>query len=118
MTFGSVATENIRPVSDPTSYIRKSGQTAEDYITQLRGATKECHLSYLRETGKELTGTIYYKLDKSGAEKPTPFRISKAYRNHEMVVYGYFLGDQESTLTLNYYVADWNEKKATDIVFE
>lgn len=118
MTFGSVPTENIRPVPDPTSYIRKPGQTADDYITQLRIATAECHLSYLRETGKELTGTIYYKLDKSGAEKQTPFKISKAYRNHEMVVYGYFLGDQESTLTLNYYVADWNEKNATDIVFD
>lgn len=117
MTFGRVATENIRPVPDPTSYIRKPSQTAEDYITKLRAATAECHLSYLRETGKELTGTIYYKLDKSGAEKQTPFRISKAYRNHEMVVYGYFLGEEKSTLTLNYYVADWNEKKATDIEF-
>ncbi len=118
MTFGSVATKDIGPVSDPTSYIRKPGQTADAYITQLSGVTTECHLSYLRETGKELTGTIYYKLDKSGAEKQTPFRISKAYRNHEMVVYGYFLGDKKSTLTLNYYVADWNEKKATDIVFD
>lgn len=117
MTFGSVPTENIRPVPDPTSYIRKPGQTADDYITQLRIATAECHLSYLRETGKELTGTIYYKLNKSGAEKQAPFNISKAYRNHEMVVYGYFLGDQESTLTLNYYVADWNEKNATNIEF-
>lgn len=119
MTFGSVATKDIGPVSDPTSYIRKHDQTAEAYITQLRGATPECHLSYLRETDKELTGTIYYKLNKSGAVKQTPFSISKAYRNHEMVVYGYFLGngDKESTLTLNYYVADWNEKKATDIVF-
>ena len=118
MTFGSVATKDIGPVPDPTSYIRKSGQTAEDYITKLRAATAECHLSYLRETGKELTGTIYYKLNKSGVVKQKPFSIPKAYRNHEMVVYGYFLGDQESTLTLNYYVADWNEKKATDIVFE
>ena len=118
MTFGSVATENIRPVSDPESYIRKPGQTAEDYITQLRRATSECHLSYLRETDKELTGTIYYKLDKSGAEKQTPFKISKAYRNHEMVVYGYFLGDQKSTLTLNYYVAGWTKKEPTDIVFD
>ena len=117
MTFGSVATKDIGPVSDPTSYIRKPDQTAEDYITQLQRVTTECHLSYLRETGKELTGTIYYKLDKSGAEKQTPFRISKAYRNHEMVVYGYFLGDKESTLTLNYYVAGWNEKGATNIEF-
>lgn len=118
MTFGSVATENIRPVPDPTSYIRKPDQTADAYITQLRGVTTECHLSYLRETDKDLTGTIYYKLDKSGAEKQTPFSIPKAYRNHEMVVYGYFLGDQKSTLTLNYYVAGWNEKTATDIVFD
>ena len=119
MTFGSVATKDIKPaVPDPTSYIRKPGQTADAYITQLRGVTTECYLSYLRETDKDLTGTIYYKLDKSGAEKQTPFRISKAYRNHEMVVYGYFLGDQESTLTLNYYVAGWNEKTATDIVFD
>lgn len=118
MTFGGVATGDIKPVADPTWYIRKSDQTAEDYITKLRGATTECYLSYLRETGKELTGTIYFKLNKSGAGKQATFSISKAYRNHEMVVYGYFLGDGESTLTLNYYVADWNEKKATDIVFD
>lgn len=117
MTFGSVATGNIKPVTDPTSYIRKPGQTAEDYITNLRAATTECHLSYLRETGNNLTGTIYFKLSKSGAVKQATFSISNAYRNHEMVVYGYFLGDQESTLTLKYYVADWNVKDATNITF-
>ena len=117
MTFGSVATKDIGPVSDPTSYIRKPGQTADAYITQLSGVTTECHLSYLRETGEELTGTIYFKLNKSGAEKQAPFSISNAYRNHEMVVYGYFLGDEESTLTLKYYVADWNVKDATNITF-
>lgn len=116
MTFGSVATVDIKPVADPTWYIRKSDQTAEDYITQLRGVTRECHLSYLRETDKKLTGTIYYKLNKSGAVKQTPFSIPKAYRNHEMVVYGYFLGEK-STLTLKYYVADWNVKDATNITF-
>ena len=118
MTFGGVATGDIQPVEDPASYIREPDQTAEDYITKLRDATTECHLSYLRETGEELTGTIYFKLNKSGAEKQAPFSISNAYRNHEKVVYGYFLGDEESTLTLKYYVADWNEKKATDIVFD
>ena len=117
MTFGSVATVDIKPVANPTSYIRKSDQTAEDYITKLRDATTECHLSYLRETGKDLTGTIYFKLSKNGAVKQKTFSISKAYRNHEMVVYGYFLGDEESTLTLKYYVADWNVKDATNITF-
>lgn len=117
MTFGGVATGDIKPKADPTSYIRQSDQTAEDYITKLREATTECHLSYLRETGEELTGTIYFKLSKNGAEKHKTFSISKAYRNHEMVVYGYFLGDEESTLTLKYYVADWNVKDATNITF-
>lgn len=117
MTFGGVATRDITPVENPTSYIRKSDQTAEDYITKLRGATTECYLSYLRETGKELTGTIYFKLSKNGAKKQKTFSISNAYRNHEMVVYGYFLGDEESTLTLNYYVAGWDVKKDTNITF-
>lgn len=117
MTFGGVATGDIKPVANPTSYIRKPDQTAEDYITELRGATTECYLSYLRETGEELTGTIYFKLSKNGAEKHKTFSISKAYRNHEMVVYGYFLGDEESTLTLNYYVAGWDVKKDTNITF-
>ena len=116
MTFGGVATGDIKPVADPTSYIRKS-QPAEEYITKLREATTECHLSYLRETGNKLTGTIYFKLSKNGAEKQANFSISKAHRNHEMVVYGYFLGDKESTLTLKYYVAGWNVKNATDITF-
>lgn len=117
MTFGGVATGDIKPVPDPTSYIRQPDQTADDYITKLRGATTECYLSYLRETGKELTGTIYFKLNKSGAVKQATFSISNAYRNHEMVVYGYFLDDKESTLTLKYYVADWNVKGATNIEF-
>lgn len=117
MTFGGVATGDIKPVADPTSYIRQPGQKAEDYIKKLRAATKECHLSYLRETGEELTGTIYFKLSKNGAEKHKTFSISKACRNHEMVVYGYFLGDEESTLTLKYYVAGWDVKKDTNITF-
>lgn len=117
MTFGGVATGDIKPVPDPTRYIRQPDQTADDYITKLRGATTECYLSYLRETGKELTGTIYFKLNKSGADKHKTFSISKAYRNHEMVVYGYFQGDEESTLTLKYYVADWNVKDTTNITF-
>lgn len=116
MTFDGVATGNIKPVADPTSYIRKS-QPAEEYIKKLREATTECHLSYLRETGEDLTGTIYFKLSKNGAEKHKTFSISNAYRNHEMVVYGYFLGDEESTLTLNYYVAGWDVKKDTNITF-
>ena len=117
MTFGGVATGDIKPVEDPMWYIRQPDQTADDYITNLRAATTECHLSYLRETDNNLTGTIYFKLSKNGAVKQKTFSISKAYRNHEMVVYGYFLGDEESTLTLKYYVAGWTDKGTTNIEF-
>ena len=82
MTFGGVAIGDIKPVADPTSYIRQTGQKAEDYITKLRATTTECYLSYLRETGNNLTGTIYFKLNKSGAEKQATFSISNAHRNH------------------------------------
>lgn len=118
LKFGEIATSKIKDVNDPKYYIRKDGEEAQKYMTRLStGGVKEGCKSYLRETDKPITGTIYFKLSKNGAEKHKTFSISKAYRNHEMVVYGYFLGDKESTLTLKYYVADWNVKDATDITF-
>lgn len=118
LKFGEIATSKIKDVNDPKYYIRKDGEEAQEYMTRLStGGVKEGCRSYLRETDKTITGTIYFKLSKNGAEKHKTFSISKAYRNHEMVVYGYFLGDKESTLTLKYYVADWNVKDATNITF-
>lgn len=119
LKFGEIATSKIKAVTEPKDYIRREKETAQDYMTRLStDDVQEGCRSYLRETDKPITGTIYFKLSKNGADKHKTFSISKAYRNHEMVVYGYFLGDQESTLTLNYYVAGWNEKTATDIVFD
>ncbi len=117
LTFGGVATSDIHAVSDPTTYVRQTGEAAQDYMTRLSTAVKESYRSYLRETGKPLTGKIYYKSSKSGEEKSATFEVSNAYRNHELVVYGYFLGDSETDLTLQYYVANWNQKTATDITF-
>lgn len=118
LKFGEIATSKIKDVNDPKYYIRKDGEEAQEYMTRLStGGVKEGCKSYLRETDKPITGTIYFKLSKNGAEKHKTFSISKAYRNHEMVVYGYFLGDEESTLTLNYYVAGWTDKGTTNIEF-
>lgn len=117
LIFGGIATEKINPVDDPEEYIRNNEEKAQDYMTSLSTNVQEGCRSYLRETDKTITGTIYFKLSKNGAEKHKTFSISKAYRNHEMVVYGYFLGDEESTLTLNYYVAGWDVKKDTNITF-
>lgn len=119
LKFGEIATSKIKDVNDPKYYIRKDGEEAQEYMTRLStGGVKEGCKSYLRETDKPITGTIYFKLSKNGAKKHKTFSISKAYRNHEMVVYGYFLGDEKSTLTLNYYVAGWDVKKDTNITFK
>lgn len=119
LKFGEIATSKIKDVNDPKYYIRKDGEEAQEYMTRLStGGVQEGCRSYLRETNEAITGTIYFKLNKSGAKKQATFSISNAYRNHEMVVYGYFLGDEESTLTLNYYVAGWDVKDATNITFK
>lgn len=118
LKFGEIATSKINPVPNPEEYIRNNEEKAQDYMTRLStGGVQEGCRSYLRETDKPITGTIYFKLNKSGAKKQATFSISNAYRNHEMVVYGYFLGDEESTLTLNYYVAGWTDKGTTNIEF-
>lgn len=118
LTFGAIATNKINPVPNPEEYIRNNEEKAQEYMTRLStGGVKEGCKSYLRETDKTITGTIYFKLSKNGVVKHKTFSISKAYRNHEMVVYGYFLGDEESTLTLNYYVAGWTDKGTTNIEF-
>ena len=117
LIFGGIATDKINSVANPEVYIRNNGEKAQEYVTRLSTGVQEGCRSYLLETDKPITGTIYFKLSKNGAEKQKTFSISKAYRNHEMVVYGYFLGDEESTLTLKYYVADWTDKGATNIEF-
>lgn len=117
LIFGAIATEKINPVDDPTAYIRNPGEKAQDYMTRLSDKVQEGGRSYLRETDKPITGKIYFKSNASLAERSVVFEIPKAYRNHELVVYGYFSGEALLDLNLQYYVANWNEKRATNIEF-
>lgn len=117
LIFGGIATDKINPVDDPTAYKRNDGEKAQDYMTRLSSAVQEGCKSYLRETDKTITGKIHFKSNASLAERSVEFKIPEAYRNHELVVYGYFSGEALLDLNLQYYVANWNEKKATDITF-
>lgn len=117
LIFGGITTDKINPVDDPTEYIRNPGEKAQDYMTRLSNAVQEGGRSYLRETDKPITGKIYFKSNASLAESSVKFQIPEAYRNHELVVYGYFSGEALLDLNLQYYVANWNEKDATDITF-
>lgn len=118
LKFGEIATSKIYAVDDPKTYIRQPGENAQDYMDRLSTNVKEGCRSYLRETDKTITGKIYYKSNASLAERSVEFKIPDAYRNHELVVYGYFSGEAFlDNLKLQYYVASWNEKAATDITF-
>lgn len=117
LIFGGIATAKINPVADPKVYIRNTGEKAQDYMTRLSTGVQEGCRSYLRETDKTITGTIHFKSNASLAERSVDFKIPEAYRNHELVVYGYFSGEALLDLNLKYYVANWNEKAATDITF-
>lgn len=117
LRFGAIATNKINPVADPKIYIRKDGEKAQKYMTRLSTGVKEGCRSYLRETDKTITGKIYFKSNASLAERSVEFKIPDAYRNHELVVYGYFSGEALLDLNLEYYVANWNEKDATNITF-
>ena len=117
LIFGAIATNKINPVADPKVYIRNTGEKAQDYMTRLSTGVQEGCRSYLLETDKTITGTIHFKSNASLAERSVVFEIPEAYRNHELVVYGYFSGEALLDLNLKYYVANWNEKAATDITF-
>ena len=117
LIFGGIATNKINPVDDPKAYIRNNGEKAQDYMIRLSKDIEEGCRSYLRETDKSITGKIYFKSNTSLAEGSVEFEITDAYRNHELVVYGYFSGEANLDLNLQYYVANWNEKAATNIEF-
>lgn len=118
LKFGEIATSKINAVTEPKDYIRSKTEKAQAYMNRLRKDIQEGCISYLRETNVAITGKIYFKSNAAVAERSVDFEIPEAYRNHELVVYGYFSGEAFlDNLKLQYYVANWNEKTATDITF-
>ena len=109
LQLGGVKNSGIQAVEDPTAFIKKNSQTAQEYLNAFKDAgIKSHHLSYLRDTNNPITGRIYYQLAEGGSEKFREFTIpsSDAIRNRELVVYGYFL--QGGALCLDWQVMPWN----------
>lgn len=110
LTLDGVKNTGIKAVEDPTAFIKKDSQTAQEYLKAFKDSCIDSHhLSYLRDTNKPITGTIYYKLAEDGFEESKTFTIpsSSAIRNRELVVYGYFL--QGGALCLDWQVMPWNK---------
>lgn len=98
----------IQAVANPEDYRRGANEDAADYMARLSEAGILSHdLAYYNETDKPLTGTIYYKVYKTGEERSATFTYpaGTAVRNHELVVYGYF--NAEGHLELQYEIIPW-----------
>ena len=120
LKLNGVETDNIKEVEDPESFIKKSNQTAQEYLDAFKQADIRSHnLCYLRETNKAITGTIYYSLDGGATEKHETFNIpseGNAIRNRELVVYGYFLNGQMGKLTVTPSIQEWQDGGTFDFI--
>lgn len=112
--------EDIKEVDNPESFIKKSNQSAQEYLDAFKQAGIGSHdLCYLRETNKAIRGTIWYSLDGGTTEKSATFNIpsdGKAIRNRELVVYGYFLNGQMGKLTVTPTIQEWQDGGTFDFI--
>lgn len=110
LQLGGVENSGIQAVEDPTAFIKKDRQTAQEYLNAFKEAgIKSHHLSYLRDTNKSIPVKITYQLADGSIEKTKEISIpsnEKAIRNRELVVYGYFL--KGGALCLDWQVMPWN----------
>lgn len=120
LKLNGVETDNIKEVEDPKSFIKKSNQSAQEYLDAFKQAGIGSHdLCYLRETNKAIRGTIWYSLDGGTTEKSETFNIpseGNAIRNRELVVYGYFLNGQMGKLTVTPTIQEWQDGGTFDFI--
>lgn len=120
LKLAGVENKNIKEVDNPESFIKKSNQSAQEYLDAFKQAGIGSHnLCYLRETNKAIRGTIYYSLDGGKTEKHETFNIpseGNAIRNRELVVYGYFLNGQMGKLTVTPSIQEWQDGETFDFI--
>ena len=120
LKLAGVENKDIKEVEDPESFIKKSNQSAQEYLDAFKKADIHSHnLCYLRETNKAIRGTIYYSLDGGATEKSETFNIpsgGNAIRNRELVVYGYFLNGQMGKLTVTPTIQEWQDGGTFDFI--
>lgn len=120
LKLAGVENKDIKEVDNPESFIKKSNQSAQEYLDAFKQAGIGSHnLCYLRETNKAIRGTIYYSLDGGKTEKHETFNIpseGNAIRNRELVVYGYFLNGQIGKLTVTPSIQEWQDGGTFDFI--
>lgn len=120
LKLAGVENTDIKEVEDPKSFIKKSNQSAQEYLDAFDKEGIISHdLCYLRETNKAIRGTIWYSLDGGATEKHETFNIpseGNAIRNRELVVYGYFLNGQMGKLTVTPSIQEWQDGGTFDFI--
>lgn len=110
LQLAGVDNSGIKAVEDPTAFIKKDNQNAQEYLEAFKNAGIDSHhLCYLRETNKSIPVKITYRLADGSIEKTQEISIPSsgtAIRNRELVVYGYFL--QGGALCLDWKVMPWH----------
>ena len=116
--------DDIAKTADPTDYIYFN-QDAQEYENLINTAaskeTPEVTVRgpiYLRESDKQLAGTITYTID-GGEPQSVGFQMQQAgdfLRNHTWIVYAYYAGSGKLQVQ-TVYVKDWSTKEISHNVY-
>ena len=125
MDYNTIAAEllsssisDIAKTDDPTKYLYlgQEAQAYEDLINEAANKeTPEVTVEgpiYLRESDKQLTGTITYTIG-GGEDKTVDFAMQQAgdfSRNHTWIVYAYYAGAGKLQVQ-SLYVKEWSTKE-------
>ena len=111
--------DDIAATADPTKYLYL-GQEAQEYENLINAAANKQPKPevtvegpiYLRESDKQLAGTITYIIG-NGTEQTVPFAMQQAgdfSRNHTWIVYAYYAGAGKLQVQ-SLYVKNWTTKE-------
>ena len=114
----SSAIDDIAVTDDPTKFIY-TDQEAQEYEDLINGAASKATPEvtvygpiYLRESDRQLTGTITYTID-GVAQDPASFTMTQAgdfTRNHTWIVYAYYAGSGNLKVQ-TIYVKNWKGRE-------
>ena len=116
--------ESSEPAKGPLDYAYTT-QTPEEYEALIKGGVnkgdlKEFGITYLRESPKQLTGTIEYQITENSTTTPETATFSMSapgefMRNHSWIIYIYFMDEKLHVLTVtNIGMRNWVEGGSTD----
>ena len=136
MNYGGIEKTTIPEVEDPLVYAYTPQENEEQALKNYedlinKGATEikegkttpdlyQFGITYLRESPKDLTGTIEYIITENSTttDKTTTFSMvfpGEFMRNHSWIIYIFFMDEKLHTLTVtNLGMRDWSDGGSTD----